>query len=349
MRRRISNLLSSNKLVNCIEYLTMQYLTNANHKYLFLDRKFLENTFLRARITTPLREIEHMLYTLEWEATKGAKIFDELVERCFQLISRVPIPTWEVQVPFLVRARKGFRDNNGNIFSNVGDLSYCPVNGFISAGRFNMNKEPVFYACPPSESLNSTHELTAILESYKDVITRKDEVFDRYVTLSRWDIKRPFWVVNLAMFDVAETKNKSARKLNRRIYNAVRRVFSPESLYILRRVSSYISEKAGKKLLSDQDYLITNAFKKACERYYGKAIMGFVYSSSITENTGLNLALSKELVDDRTIDFKIACVYKIKTHPLKPSKILDVCSNFASPDAYGNLNLKVNSADAIFG
>lgn len=110
-----------------------------------------------------------------------------------------------------------------------------------------------------------------------------------------------------------------------------------------------MSEKAANKIETTEGYLITNAYKKAVEIYYGKAVRGLVYSSGMSENNGLNVAISKDLIDNGDIRFHGATVYKIKSHPYKLSKTIFPCTNYAIADEYGNFKLKFHNIDYLMG
>ncbi len=155
--------------------------------------------------------------------------------------------------------------------------------------------------------------------------------------------------INFSMYDKAVMNNLSIKRINYFFLKQMKQNFTTESFYSFLLLCGFMSEKAANKIETDAGYLITNAYKKAIEFYYGKAVNAIVYSSAMSENNGLNIAISKDLIDNGDIEFHGASVYKIKSHPYKHSKALFPCSNYAKPDSYGNFKLKFHNIDYLFG
>jgi hypothetical protein len=312
-----------------------------------LDREFLEKTNPIIDITTPYIEIANRINEIEFRSKSSYTTFDDLIELCFQLVCRLPAPIVEIDVPFLVRARPGY-SSNGNFFSCIGDLSYNPNIYNISQGRFNLEREPIFYACVPCQTLNGDTAFSAIVESYKEILDKGDNTSDKYCTVSRWDINKTFLAINFSMYDKAEKNNLSVKKINREFINQTLKNFSCGSFESFMLLCRFMSAKASSKKQTNSDYLITNAYKKALEKYYGSALKAIIYSSVMSEHNGLNIALSKEPIDKGDIRFHGACVYKIMSHPYKLEKTLIPCTNFVKSDPYGNFKFKFSNIKWLY-
>lgn len=151
------------------------------------------------------------------------------------------------------------------------------------------------------------------------------------------------------MYDKAAMNNLSVKRINYFFIEQMKQNFTTESLYSFLSLCQFMSEKAANKIETTEGYLITNAYKKAIEIYYGKAVNAIVYSSAMSENNGLNIAISKDLIDNGDIEFHGASVYKIKSHLYKLSKTLFPCTSYAIADRYGNFKFTFNKVDYLFG
>lgn len=262
----------------------------------------------------------------------------EIAHRFFELISIVPIPIVHLEHEHIVRCRPGYKDN-GRIYSNVADISYNP---FCSPGRFNLNGEPIFYGSMPTNAKYGNCSLTTIIESDKDLLNKIKHVTDtKFATLGRWDIIKPFPVLDVCFLGLTHARNPLINKLNTNIIQNAYNVFENDAAEIFILFCRFLSEILA--LDSEKNhYIITHAFKAAVNSFYGKGIKGFLYSSGIAEHNGVNVALSKETVDDGYIRLTGVSVYKIESHPIYFKRSLFPCSNFANTDSYGNFKLKVN-------
>jgi hypothetical protein len=124
--------------------------------------------------------------------------------------------------------------------------------------------------------------------------------------------------------------------------------FTQNSLEAMLLLYRYLSQKAGSIKKDDTDYWITTAFKHAVSIYYGQAIVGTLYSSAMSENNCLNVALDKQVVDEGFLKMHGAIVYKVSNHPYLPERSLYPCSHYAKVDSYGNFNLQLFSQDKLF-
>jgi hypothetical protein len=317
----------------------MREIINREHKYQLWDRNFLETTSVIAKINTPYGVIQNILSEIENKSRSLNTTVDELIALCYELVGRLPLPLIELDVPHVIRCRPDYQAD-GKVYSCIGDLSYNPKVDTIRQGRFNVERVPVFYASVPSQTKHSDVALTAILESNKELLDKNASLNDRFATVSKWNIKKPFMVVNFSFHEETTLKNLSVRQMNYFFIKQMLRSFTEESLKSFLMFCRFMSEKAASKKENISDYLITNAYKKALEKYYGQAIKGILYPSSMTENSGLNVAICKKVIDDGEIQFDGALVYKIKSHPFELSKELFPCTSYVTPNTNGNFQFK---------
>lgn len=142
----------------------MQVFNNGNHEFLYIDSGFLARTPVVMNITTSYEEIHRRLQSIDKMSKSLNVYFDDLVNQCYDLVCRLPLPLIDIDVDCVVRCRPNY-EADGKVYSKVSDLSYNPNVSLIGIGRFNVEREPIFYASLPSESVNGSTSLTAILEA----------------------------------------------------------------------------------------------------------------------------------------------------------------------------------------
>lgn len=296
------------------------------YDYIFWTKEFLEDKNLIANLTaiTP-DELNQLLIELDNTTKVGDIAFNELVEMCFKIVCRVPIFVVEVDVPYIVRCRP---NNNLQVFKNVSELSYNPFEEKIDYGRFNLKREPIFYGVTPSKPKNNfPEELATIFETCKDL---KDENIilssNRYVTLSYWKIVKRFFAVVCSLYDEGIVKNLTLEHMHTFFESNLANKFTTESRKVISTLHRYLSRKASCIKESNNDYLITTAFRHALEKYYGKEVKAIIYSGADSDNHCINIALTKSTVDEKYIEFENAIMYEIR-----PTKEIKPFSEFAYP------------------
>ncbi len=273
------------------------------------DKDFLEKT--DSIINLPaLNSLEVEIILKELEEKSKTSNFEELVDICYSIVQRVPIPLVKIDVNYIVRCRP---NDPGQIFKQSSELSYNPNQDKISQGRFNLIKEPIFYAVLPSNSKNNyPPELATIFETCKDLKTILTIAKEKLVTLSYWKIAKEFFAISLSFYDEAKNKNDNIHNINTFFETILKNRFTDTSKEPLLKLYRFLSQKASHVKEDDSDYLITTAFKHALTKFYGKKINAIIYSGADSENHCINIALSKDLVDEKYIDFLGAIMYKIK-------------------------------------
>jgi hypothetical protein len=312
---------------------------NSDEPFMFIDENTLETIPGSIYIETSYQEVYDKLGKIEQGLKSGFISFCELINHFYELIRRVPIPLIEIDFDFVIRCRPNYEEN-GVKFSNASQLSYNPNRSQICKGRFNVEKEPVFYGTLPTKSVKGDCGLTAILEANKNILSDKNQPYGKYVTLSKWNIKSKFLAINLSMLKNAEAQNFSINEPNKLMVEQVSRKFTKSSCESFLILSKYMAKKAA---TTNDGYIVTNALKQAIKKFYNKNVNAIIYPSFTSEFNGLNIAIDQILVNEGFIEFDGAFVYKISSHPYEFKRQLFPCSNYARPDRYGNFRLDINN------
>lgn len=291
----------------------------------------------RFRINSSLESIISFIHSLEDEAKFSAPDFNRLVDLCFELISRLPIPINHLQDSFILRARE---NKNGEVFSRASEISYNPYNHLVDQGRFNLMGEQVFYGAAPLESKNGSGQLTSICEPCKELFDTTCQNDLKYFTIGKWNIIKPIKIVILTFFKDALQKSPQVANLNPHYLNFLKASCSSTDLEKCLRFYTFFSGYAARKYDSTQKYLLTTAHFHALKKYYGNEL-GILYSSSMTENNGLNLALTKELIDNNYLKLEGSLMFKsmrdkrnIKSYTIVPA------SNYAEVESDGRFRFR---------
>lgn len=323
----------------------MQELYNGQNRFLKIDRHDIADRKAYFTIEgNPLILVRRM-DQIAGLLLRGKPTFGQLVDLFYQLIEVIPLSMVELELEHIVRCRPGYLDG-GRYYSNVADISYNP---YSKRGRFNFETEPIFYGSMPSGAKNGNCSLTTLIESDKDLLRKDDYISDtKYATLGRWDIYKSFHVLNLSYIPETQMRNPLINKLNQHTITNCKNILDQGAAEIFTMFSLFISKVMSLDTESN-GYLVTNAFKLAINWFYGVEMKGFLYSSGVAEHNGINVALSKEVVDEGYIKLTGACVYKVESHPIYLERKIFPCSNFARTDHYGNFQLKVNPNLHLFG
>jgi hypothetical protein len=283
------------------------------NRMLFWDKEFINSDNLLAKITTTTKEVKDRIYFLEEKVQSSSYSLEEIIEDCYQIVCRVPIFLFEMNLPTVVRCRPD--DLSGRVV-NVSEMSYNPRIELAKTGRFNLEKEPIFYAVSPSENKEGFPiELAAIFETCKELRDQNYvSVEDKIITISYWGITKPFWCVFFPFHDEANSKNISLKGLSKYFEEAIKRKFYADSQETLVFLNNYFSKKASAIKGNTKDYIITSAFKHGLERYYGNKINAILYPSAMSDNHCLNIAIERRMIDDGYLKFDWARMYKISTN-----------------------------------
>ena len=281
---------------------------------------------IKLKINSSFDEILSFIHSLEEEIGSTNPDFGKLKSLCFELVRRLPLPIQLLQNTFILRGRENI---NGEVFSKLQELSYNPIANRIGLGRFNLNGESVFYGAVPITSHNASGQLTTICESCKELFDSDSKHHLKYFTVGKWNILKPIKTVVLTFFENAKERSWHVGNLNPNYESFLSSICNAEDLRKCHKFYSFFSEYAAKKYDSGDNYLLTTAFFHALQQYYGSDI-GILYSSSMTDNTGLNVAFSKDVLDSDHLAFEGAVMFKVmgSTNSHK-SYMIAPCTDYA--------------------
>jgi hypothetical protein len=298
--------------------------------FLYWDKNYIEENIAWVKINTSKEKLNSLLNEIETEVESSSFEFNKLLEFSFEITQRIPLPLIQVDVPFLVRCRP---NKKNQIFYNKSEISYNPDLNNINPGRFNLKREPLFYAVSPSQNeIDFPHDAAAMFETCKELREKDYQLTEsRFFTLGYWKIIKPFMAISLSFFDEAEKKNSFIKMINTRFKSVYERKFTIESQEVQAILFKYLSEKSGLASTSDKDYLITTAFFHSFRKYYDSEIIAILFSSSMSDNYCMNVVLTKEAVDDGIIKLDSILMYK-----MFPSKEVFPFTKIAKPTSDGN-------------
>jgi hypothetical protein len=300
-----------------------------------LSERDSQGNLIKFTITTTLEEIETYLYVLKTQLTKNEAEFTVLEDNCYELISRLPLPVYYYDSSFIIRARPNFY---GEVFTKTSQIGYNPLTDQIELGRFNLKGESVFYGAIPISSHSLDGVMTSICETYKDLFNREADFIRLYLTIGRWQVVKPIPLVLLTFWDKL-WNNEQVKNINPVFINHLELSCSEIDQKKCQLFYQFISEKAGRLSDNNNNYLLTTAFYHALKRYYGNET-GILYSSSMTENQGLSVALSKEIIDSDFLKLDLVVMYKCERNPADSKKyFVGPCSQASSIDDEGNFRL----------
>lgn len=311
-----------------------QLISDKGHKYLLLEKALLEKSNFIANLAAINPDLlNSFLQKIETAIAKENHSFNQIIKICYEIVKRIPIPTVEVDVPYVIRCRP---NENKVAFENISQLSYNPNIEEISFGRFNYKKEPIFYAVSPSDTIkNFPPEIAAIFETCKDLKKNPLAYDERHITLSYWKIEKPFYVIVLSLFGEGPQKNRTLLELSESFKTNFKTSFTYESQMVMQTFFNFLSNKAASTHENNKNYLITTAFRHAIEKYYGKQIRGVLYSSVETEHNCLNIAITKDTIDSEYLRFFGASVYEIKN-----GTNIQQITYYASPNENGAISFQ---------
>ena len=186
---------------------------------------------------------------------------------------------------------------------------------------------------------NADGALTTICESYKDLFDDNSQMTYQYLTIGKWAVIKPIPLILLTFYDIAWTNSASIQNINPMYAEFIGLSCNEEDNKKCQLFYNYFSECAGKKNDTENNYLLTTAFYHALQKYYGKEI-GILYSSSSTSNYGLNIVLTKDIIDANYLKLEHVVMFKCQRHPSN-FKVFNIypCSQGSDVDENGDFKL----------
>jgi hypothetical protein len=314
-----------------------KYITVKNNFEIFtLNQLAKDGKELKMKVNSSVETINSLIFSLKKEVEKETLSFRFLEDTCYDLISRLPLPIHLYEKTFVLRART----NEAKLFTKQSEISYNSEKPYlIELQRFNLDKEQVFYSAAPIDGGNANGAVTTIAESFKEIFDEKSNWQHKALTIGRWIVQKPIKLIALAFYDEALRKSIPMQNIIPYFQMFLDAVFDNEDQMKCRLFYSYFSECAGKVNDARNNYLLTTAFYHAVRRYYGEDT-GILYSSATTENHGINIVLSKEIVDTFYLKLDTVVVYELLKNPLANHHIFGVPTMHSKVDANGNFELQ---------
>jgi len=285
-------------------------------------------------ISESLPAIYSKLNLLRSEATKPLPSFDFMVDKCYELVSYVPIPIHIYHDTFILRARP----NEVAPFTSVKDLTYNSTRpDLIKSGRFNLERESMFYGAAPIEGHNISGQFSCMFESSKDIFDNAAIWSGKAFTVGKFNVTKPIYLLVLAFYEEAFRKSLHIRNICHPFIVAQQK-YSEEDQKKCYLFNSFFSIMAGINNEIDNTYLITTAFYHAVRRYYGDEL-GILYSSSTTENHGINIVLTPELANGY-LKLDTAIQFDMERNPVDFFNIKGMPTKHGKADKDGNFKLE---------
>lgn len=292
------------------------------------------------KIAMPLRSIQSRINKLKKEVLRKKARFEILKKLCKELLDKVPVPLFLCPEDYILRARPNF---DGEVFRFSHEISYNTTSPErLTLNRFNLQGEAVFYGATSISNTMDNQQghstLTTILESFKYLLDKDNKTLYQYLTIGSWAPTGGFPLLTLTFYPKAAEKSKYVKNANEYYKKFFAGSYSKADQNKLEIFLGYFSECACKKNDSENNYLLTTAFFHAAQECYGKEI-GILYSSSMTENQGLNVVLTKEIVDNYLKVIKVG-MYKCQRNPSQRMEFsIFPCSDMAEVDSEGVFRL----------
>ncbi len=209
---------------------------------------------------------------------------------------------------FRVRVHKEYCDNiEAAVFHEIREVGHrSDYNNILTFGRANEPLQTIFYC--------STERETAFFETSS--LARLNSNTDKEIyTTSRWIVQEDFPVANFPINDLNRDKNRIAEDLNVRFEELVGK-FHDEGTPDLLNLLDLLSTEFARDYHSEKDYLISSAFANYVYDHPGMNLEtgmemqmeGLMYPSVQWTESGMNLALTPSVVNDRLIELdQVVC------------------------------------------
>jgi hypothetical protein len=124
-------------------------------------------------------------------------------------------------------------------------------------------------------------------------------------------------------------------RIERNFFRNMEEAMSADDFAIWKQFQEIFSKRAAQKQNTLTSYLLTTAFFHALQQRYGDQL-GILYSSSMTDNQGLNLALTRSAVDAGHLILEGANMIRCMRDPARYKHYtVFPCSDFAVSDPGG--------------
>jgi|GEM_PF-2762901 len=312
------------------------------HKYDIFTLDQILNNGKKLQINSSTETINELMNKLKAEAEKDNPTFLNLKESCFDLICRLPLPI-NIYNGFVLRARP----NEPELFSHQSQISYNSERPEqIKLQRFNLDEEQVFYCAPPIDGHNENGAITTIAESFKEIFDKKGIWQHKALTIGKWIVQKPINLLVLPFYGKGLNKSFHLQNIAKPFEWFLNEFCSEEDRNKLRMFYSFFSERTGKVIDTPNNYLLTTAFYHSVREFYGEEV-GILYSSSSTENRGINIVLSKKIIDSGYLKLDTIAVYEVYRHTFFRNQLFSLPTMLAFIDEGEKFELKKMTLEEI--
>jgi len=232
-----------------------------------------------------------------------------LISSCYEYIQ---IPYIIAPQEFVVRCSK---NEPGEIFKNVSRCSYNPNTKKIPLQRCNYKEQQAFYCSMFSDTDYATTTITCLVETAWDYIENYGLSYS-FFTLSRWPLKRHMTLWALPFSELGCLRNRDFKKIRDDIETKMKG--QPGNINETIDYLQYMSDVFCKRENKKKYYKISSAFFNYLllhRQDKNLSFDGLVYPSANTEGAGMNVAIRKELIDDRILNCDLATVWVMIRNP----------------------------------
>jgi hypothetical protein len=280
-------------------------------------------------------QFKEQIETLAKSSENNLRNIQALITKYYK---RIGIIEFDSANMYVVRAS---RNDKQEVFKSIERCSYNPNFDSIPLQRCNYPSQPVFYCSMYTESDNASTSFTCIMETAFDEI-RNYKISKSYYTLSRWDLTRPLKLWVLPFSKLSHKQNKDFKFMSNELMQSLEKHENKiEIISSFKYMSEVFCKRNNKKIY----YKISSAFfnyllfsQKVSMRYCD----GLAYPSANTERAGMNVALKRELVDEKILQCSSGTIFSLTRNSENNNKIRVLpCSETSIPDLLGKFSFNI--------
>ena len=306
-----------------------------NFQSISLNERQKDGLELHMDFATSTEYLNELITLIDNNSNKEILDFGLCKQKCLEVIERFPLPVFFYPAEsFILRCRPN--EDDKVIFSQALQLSYNP-NATLS--RFNLDNDPAFYGVVMIRSSNDEPYITSINESFKELRSPNATFMQKVFTIGKWKVLKKIPCVWLTFVKEAFLKNDHVRQVIPGFAEFINRSTNAEDAKKCQYIFNYFSERAALPTDTNNGYILTTAFYQALKEFYGSEV-GIIYSSPMTENCGLNVVLSKEILDNGFLKLDtIAMIKCIRDKNNFKTFYFEACSDFVSANNDGTFEI----------
>lgn len=208
------------------------------------------------------------------------------------------------------------RPNEKDDFFKVSQLTYnTEFPERIKMGRFNRERQSMFYGTIPNGNKESNPGVTSCIESFPNLLDENGVNGFLDFTIGIWSVKKPFDAFDLT-FDTKDD-NPFRNRIDELIINKISNSSDEIVRNILIEFWTFISHLTSANSTKEFDYVLSNILLDCINEMKFKDLpktKGIVYPSSRTERLGTNIVLYPECVEMH-LELDSVLVYRIFRKP----------------------------------